>query len=116
MEDGVKLLIDILFDPTAREDEISDAAMDLGGYKDIRALNALMLFASTSQEDYLIDDAAESIAEICIGLGVFDENSFRKLVPFAQRIVFNLVMARKPELIDKQFQQEFSKKLNLEDG
>ena len=116
MEDGVKLLIDILFDPTAREDEISDAAMDLGGYKDIRALNALMLFASTSQEDYLIDDAAVSIAEISIGLDYFDKEAFKRLVPFAQSIVFNMIMARKPELIDKKFQQEISEKLNLEDG
>ena len=88
--------------------------MDLGDYNELKALEALQKAASSaSEERTILQSCAESIAEICVGLRVFDAEAFKKLVPFAQKIVFEMIMARKPELIDQQFQKEFSEKFDL---
>src|ERR1700679_663894 len=100
MKDQVEPLIDVLLDKSAREDERSDAAIDLRKYKDFRAVEALTKIASDPNEYALvIDNCAESIAEICIGMNKFDENLFEKMVPYAQIIVFRCIMARNPEII-----------------
>ncbi len=52
--DIVEALIEILFDPTAREDERDDAASYLGDYDDDRALNALVSVASLPDENQLL--------------------------------------------------------------
>ena len=81
MKDQVQLLIDVLLDKTAREDERGDAAIDLRTHKDIRALNALIKIASDPDEDdVIVDNCAESIGEICVSMNIFDENSFRKMI------------------------------------
>ncbi len=106
MKDRTQLLIDILLDKSAREDERSDAAIDLREYKDLRALEALTKVASNPDEDDLIiDNCAESIGEISVGLNRFFESQFRKMIPFAQKIVFGFIMAHKPELINSSLQR-----------
>jgi hypothetical protein len=114
MKDKVQLLIDILLDKTAREDERGDAAIDLRMYKDVRALEALAQVTSDPNEDIVIvDNCAESIGEICVGMDLFNENSFRKMIPFAQKIVFGFIMYHKPELINETLRIELAKKFNL---
>ncbi len=101
MKDQIELLINILLDKTAREDERDDAAIDLGRYLDLRALNALIKIASDPTEDkFIMDNCAESIGEICIGLDWFDPIQFDSLIPVVQRIVFHQIMASKPDLIN----------------
>lgn len=108
MKDRAQLLIDVLLDKTAREDERDDAAMDLGQYNDIRALEALTKIASDpSEDDVIVDSCAESIGEICVGLNLFNEDTFRKMVPFAQKIAFDFIMAYKPELISQALKDQF---------
>ncbi len=51
MKDRTQLLIDILLDKSAREDERSDAAIDLREYKDLRALTALVTAAARPDEE-----------------------------------------------------------------
>ncbi len=114
MKDRVKLLIEVLLDKTAREDERSDAAMDLGKYKDSRAVEALAKTASDpNEDDTIIDDCAVSMAEISIALNEFYENLFKKMVPFAQRIVSGIIMARNPEIIKQAFRNVLVNEFNL---
>ena len=62
MKDQVQLLIDVLLDKTAREDERGDAAIDLRVHKDVRALDALTKIASDpNEDDVIIDNCAESL-------------------------------------------------------
>lgn len=113
MQDQIQLLIDILLDKNAREDERSDAAIDLGIHKDPRALQPLIEVASNPKEDdTILDNCAESIGEIFIGMNQFNEHFFRKITPYAQKIVFHIVMARNPNLIDKELITELKKNLS----
>lgn len=113
MEDKVQLLINILLDKTAREDERDDAAMYLGTYRDKRALVVLTDIASDPNEvDDLVDDCAHSIGRISIDLNQFDEKLFNKMLLFAQDILFNYIMAHNPELIQKPLRIELAKKFN----
>jgi hypothetical protein len=108
--DRMKGMIEILLDKSAREDEREDAAMDLRQFNDIRVLRALFKVASDPDEEFLFSDCSESIAEICTAMNYFDENSFRKLVPYAQKIVFQMIMARNPTLIPQPLRDDWSKK------
>ncbi len=100
MNDRVQLLIDVLLDKTARVDERDDAAIDLQKYKDLRALHALMKIASDPNEDrMIIDSCIESISGLCATMNYFDEESFEKLILYAQKDVFEYIMARNPTLI-----------------
>jgi hypothetical protein len=111
MENKMQLLIEILLDKNAREDERDDAAIDLRLYKDIHALEALMKIASDPTEDIiLIDGCAESIGEICVGLNFFDEESFSKLHPLAQDRVFYYINHQKPTLINEKSRSEITKR------
>jgi hypothetical protein len=113
MKDNVQLLIDILLDKTAREDERDDAAIDLRIYKDVRALKALIEIASDpNEDDTIVNNCAESIGEICVAMHLFSEDSFNKMIPFAQKIVFNFIMAYKPELIHQPMRTKFIKEFN----
>ncbi len=113
MKDQVQLLIDVLLDKTAREDERGDAAIDLRAYKDVRALEALTKIASDpNEDDVILDNCAESVGEICVATNIFDENSFRRMIPFAQKIVFGFIMAHRPELINQSLRAELAKEFN----
>lgn len=113
MEDQVQLLIDVLVDKTAREDERGDAAIDLRAHKDIRALDALTKIASDPDEDdVIVDNCAESIGEICVAMNLFDENSFRKMIPFAQKIIFGFIMAHSPNLINQPLRNKLMKEFD----
>jgi hypothetical protein len=112
MKNKMQLLIEILLDKNAREDERDDAAIDLRLYKDIRALEALTKVASDPTENtILIDGCAESIGEICVGLNFFDEESFGKLHPLAQDRVFHYINHHKPTLIKNKSIHGISKRL-----
>ena len=116
MQDQVQGLIDILLDKAAREDERDDAATYLRKYKDLRALEALTKIASDPNEDnVIVDSCAESFAAICVGLNQFNEISFRKMIPFAQSIVFYYIMIHKPELIKQPLRNELAREVKMED-
>ena len=113
MKDHVQLLIDILLDRMAREDERGDAAIDLRAHKDIRALEALTKIASDpNEDDTIVDNCAESIGEICVAMNCFNENSFRNMIPFAQKRVFDFIMAHSPKLINQPLRNELVKKFS----
>ena len=114
MQDQTQLLIDVLLDRSAREDERGDAAIDLRKFKELRVLDALIKIASDpNEDDVIVDNCAESIGEICIGMNRFDYNSFKKLVPFAQKIVFSFIVSHNPELINQSLRNDLAKEFNI---
>lgn len=91
MSDEVDLLIQILFDVTAREDEKHDAIMDIGKFDDDRALNALLQIAENPNENTTILDACgESIVQIWIKRNQFDIKAYKNFQPCAQNAVNNI--------------------------
>jgi len=113
MKDQAQLLIDILLDKSAREDERGDAAIDLREYKDLRVLEALTKIASDpSEDDVIVDNCAESIGGICIEMNQFNETIFRRMIPFAQKIVFGFIMTHNPELIKQPLRNELANELS----
>jgi len=114
MKDQAQLLIDILLNKSAREDERGDAAIDLRKFKELRVLDALIKIASDpNEDDVIVDNCAESAGEIFIGMNWFDYNDFRKLVPFAQKTVFRIIMAQNPKLIKQPLRNELAKKFGV---
>lgn len=100
MRDIVDLLIAILVDKTAREDERHDAAMDIGAYNDDRALNVLTRLASDPREDSIILDACgESLAEILVARNEFKKDILEGLTPTAKRMACAYFRDTKPDWI-----------------
>jgi hypothetical protein len=101
MLDKVDLLINILLDDTAREDEKDDAAMDLGKYDDDRALVALSQVGSNPNEDAMVQDSCgESIAEILVTRGRYNKDMIDKLTPVAKDAAYSYIKATKPEWLN----------------
>ncbi len=101
MVDRVALLIEVLFDPTAREDERHDAVMDLGRYADERGLKALVRVGSNaSEEDIILDSCGESVAEILVSRDEFRKDVINKLAPFARDVALNIIQQRKPQWLE----------------
>ena len=101
MSDKVDLLIDILFDPTARIDEKDDAAMDLGEYDDDKALKALIKAAQDPETDEycVLDSCGESIASIWVRRNFFSKEIFNSLRKLAKVAIFQTIVDIKPEWI-----------------
>ena len=98
MTDIVDLLIELLFDSTAREDEKHDAIMDIGAYNDDRALNALLQIAvDPNENDTILDACGESIAEIWTKRNQFNVEAYKKLRPCAQHEIKIYIKNNKPE-------------------
>lgn len=98
MPDQVDLLIEILFDITAREDERHDAVMDIGNFDDNRALNALLQIAQNPKENNTILDACgESIAQIWATRDRFDIQFYKKFQPSVQDAIKSYIKKKKPE-------------------
>jgi hypothetical protein len=98
MTDQVDLLIAILFDNEAREDERHDAAMDIGDFDDHRALNALMKIAANPAENEIILDACgESLAQIWVKRNFFDIKAYNQLQPQAQHVAKAYIKTNRPE-------------------
>jgi HEAT repeat protein len=100
MKDTVQMLIEVLLDKNLREDERDDAAMDLGEYNDLRALEALIKVASDPDENMtVVDSCAESIGSILIERNEFDNSIIDGLAPVAKRILIKFIKTCKPDLI-----------------
>lgn len=99
MPDRVALLIDLLFDRTATDDERDDAAMDLGGYDDERALMALVTIASnpSSEDEFILDVCGESIGNILVKQRTFRKEIIDVLAPTAQSEAVAVIKIRRPE-------------------
>ncbi|NNM44262.1 MAG: hypothetical protein HKM07_07975 [Chlamydiae bacterium] len=98
MPNRVSLLIDILLDKTAREDERHDAAMDIGEFNDDRALNALVRLASDPNEDNIVlDVCGESIAEILVKRNELKKDILEKLDPIAKRTADAFIKEQRPD-------------------
>ena len=114
MEDQIKSLINILLDSTARWDERDDAAIDLRMHHNSRALEALTKIASDPDEDdIIIDHCAESIGELCSKMNYFNEGSFKKMTPTAQKITFGFIMAHNPRIIPEKLKSELFRKFEF---
>lgn len=95
------VLIEILLDQTAREDERDDAAMDLADFNDSRAINALAKVATDSSENYTVrSSAGNSLGCIWCDSNKFDIVLFEKLSPIARLEAFNIIKGSKPEWIE----------------
>jgi len=102
MTDRIKLLIDILYDEKAPEDERHDAAMDIGSIGDMRALKALIPIASNSNEsDVILDACGESIAEIFVKLDFYDPNIIDQLDSLAKSTANAYLISHRPEWFEK---------------
>lgn len=98
MTDRVDLLINVLLDSAAREDERDDAAMDLGKFNDNRALKALLKVASNPNEcETILDSCGESIGEILVKQEKYDFALLNKLAPTAKDAAYSFIKAAKPE-------------------
>lgn len=98
MKDQIALLIEILFDPKAREDEKDDAAIYLGKFTDERAMKALKIVASNPKESFIVSSSAgESIAEIWLKKNHFDANAYKTFTPTAKEEVRLHLKTYKPE-------------------
>ena len=99
MKDNIDLLIDLLNDPEAREDERDDAALDLGDFDDERVLLALLQFVSTPKEEYdlVVQSCLDSIAQIMTRSDSFDLNVYEKLSEWNKRYVGRYIRNVKPQ-------------------
>jgi len=98
MNNTVNLLIDLLNDPTAREDERDDAALDLGDFDDERVLPALLNFISIKNADeLLVQSCLDSIAQILTRRDDFDFNIYQKLTGWNKQYVGEYIRNVKPQ-------------------
>jgi len=99
MTNKISLLIEVLLDKNAREDERDDAAMDLGNYNDDQALNALIKVATDPLEDNdtLSNSCGESIAAIFIKRGQYDRKIVDHLSPSAKNGALAMIQSQRPE-------------------
>ena len=112
MIDKIELLISILLDNAAREDERDDAAMDLGKFDDSRALDALSQIASNPDEcETILDSCGESVAKILVRRGDYRKIIFDQLTSTAKRAAYSFIREVKPEWIE-QYQLEKDKFLD----
>ena len=100
--DRIDLLVEILLDKTASIAERDDAAIDLRGYNDDRALLALIkIVTDEHEEQFIFDNCGESIATIWVKRDYFDTNLYKKMVPDAQYELYGYVQGSRPEWIEK---------------
>ncbi len=102
MNDRVSLLIDILLDYSAREDERDDAAMALGLYDDNRALEALVKIASNpnSLDEGILDVCGESIGQILAKQTVYRKDIIDQLTSVAKDEALAIIKGKKPQWLD----------------
>lgn len=94
----MQLLVDILLDPTAREDEKDDAAMDLGDYDDEQALNVLLKVARDPKEcQMVIASSGEAIARILVRRNEYRPDILGSLYGVAKMEAEGFIRAEKPE-------------------
>jgi len=99
----IKNLIEILFDPNAREDEVDDAALDLGDYDDDCALNALVK-AATESYAYnwtVLQNIGESIFDIWDKRNYFSKETFNQLNRSARIGLYQRIKSSRPEWINE---------------
>lgn len=98
MEYNIKALIEILFDPEARDDEKDDAIMYLGESNDNTALESLIRFALNNQsKKFLMDTCGESIAKIWVARNNFDPKVFNQLPHITKYEAEAYIKASRPE-------------------
>jgi hypothetical protein len=98
MSNKVQLLIDILLDPTAREDEKDDAAMDLGDYDDDKALDVLLRVVSDSEGQGIVAaSCGESIARILVRKNEFRSDILKSLRGVAKTEADGYIRVEKPD-------------------
>lgn len=101
MPDTVDLLIGVLLDSSAREDERDDAAMDLGRYDDDKALAALAGVASNfAENETVLDSCGESTGKILVKKQKYDKNLLDSLAPIAKNAAQSFIKEVKPELFN----------------
>ena len=79
-------LISVLLDKSAAFGDRDDAAMDLGSFENPEAVNALLKIVQDLTEDEdLIDSAAESLMEIWSKSGQKNPDLIKRMHPIARR-------------------------------
>ena len=91
-------LISVLLDRNAPFGDRHDAAMDLGAFETPESENALISIVSDrTEDDDLVETAAESLAEIWVHTRRFDRDVLARLPDAANPIVFAVLDGRWPE-------------------
>ncbi len=102
MTDEVILLVNVLLDEAAREDERDDAAMDLGKFNDQRALTALLKVASNPNENEMIlDSCGESIGNILVKREKQEMVVLDFLTPIAKDSAYFFIKGIHPEWLTR---------------
>lgn len=98
MKDRIQLLIDIIFDESAREDEVDDAIMYLGDFNEPRVLDALVKFAKNpGRKDFSLDVCGESIAKIWVKNKSIDRSVFLSLPKITRAEILGYFSVADPE-------------------
>ena len=98
----IDLLVEILLDKTASIAERDDAAIDLRGYNDDRALLALIkIVTDENEENSIFDNCGESIATIWVNRDYFNLDLYKQMGRPAQREVYSYIVCQKPDWIEK---------------
>lgn len=97
MLDRILLIIEVLLNRNAREDERDDAAMDLGNYDDDRALSALIKVATDPSEnsEMILNSCGESIASIFLKKEVRMQSIIHTLLPIARDGALAVIKSQK---------------------
>jgi hypothetical protein len=99
-------LIGVLLSRDARLDDRDDAAMDLAGFDEPEALNALIAIASAAEEDpLLLDSCGESIAEIWARRGAVDPEVIARVRAEARVVLLATIQALAPRLVPARLDQ-----------
>jgi hypothetical protein len=94
-------LINVLLDEAAEYGDRDDAAMDLGGYDEPAAEEALMSVAANPQsDDDLVETCAEALCEIWLRRGkAIEKDRWERLPPSAQRFASAMIRTNNPSLL-----------------
>jgi len=99
----IQNLIEVLLDPDAREDEVDDAAIDLGDFDDDNALDALIFAANQPHisEWYILQNIGESIFDIWDKRNSFSSEIYNSLNGSAKDGLYRSICASRPEWIER---------------
>jgi HEAT repeat protein len=95
------LLVELLLDESAGGEERDDAAMDLGDFDDLVAIEALLRVGSDPDEpEYLRSTAGGSLAEIWVRTGEFQPAQLNELMADAFAEAIALLRKKRPDWLE----------------
>ncbi len=94
----IELLIEILLDPNARDDEKDDAVIELGNYPNKKVEEVLLLVSNDPSFDEMIRaSCGESLAEIWVKQSKLDISKLKSLTGIALQEALSLFQNKRPD-------------------